>query len=349
MAILSNILLSTEDNKLVMTATDLEVTTQIKCPAEITEPGRVTVPAKFFAELVKGVSGEFIILRETENNSTILSCGPFSTNLFGLSATDYPKIPEIDNIDYVSFKGPDLIDAINKTNSSTANSDDTYNLSGIYLLKEVEDADDPGHLKLISTDGVRLNCATLVAEDPQNFAAEKGIIIPRKGLLSIRNMAEGNSILNIGLSENMLAAKNNDSTVAISLLDGMYPNYKEVVPTDLNITAIIYRKDLLVVLRRIIILLTTKYPLAKFSFTRDLLTISTSNPEIGQAEETVGIEYTGPDIMAGFNPVLLIDMLVAMNSDQIYLQGKESNSSYLMTGPEDPGYYGVVVSAVIND
>jgi DNA polymerase-3 subunit beta len=347
MPILSNVLIKAEDNYVDLTATDLQITTHVRIPAEVIEPGQVTVPAKYFSEVIRNVSGDQVILRETEDSSTILSSGTFSSTFFGLSPENYPHISPFTSALYSRFDGPQLIDAINKTINSVAGSDDTYNLAGIFFIKEKEDEFDTGKIRLVSTDAQRLNLATLSGDELENLDIENGIIVPRKGCLAIKNIAESAPTVSFALAGNTLAAKTPEATVVISLLEGPYPDYKLIIPKDNDLIVWFYRRDFLEVLKRLHPLFNKDYQLAKFTFTRDLLTVVMDNPEIGHAEETLGIEYDGPAIEAGFNLSFFAETLNSMNSERISFVLKEGRNAYLMTGQEDPGYFGVFVSAAI--
>jgi DNA polymerase-3 subunit beta len=346
MAILANVLLDAQGETLSVTASDLEITYRITIPAEVLEPGRVTLPAKPFADIVKSLAWDEVSLRETENHSVVLTSGTFSTNLFGLSPENFPSLAAYDDSALVAVDGRLLADAINKTMSSTVTGDDTYNLSGVNFLKE---ADERAVLKLVSTDTQRMSLATLIGDDLEKLPIESGVIVPVKGLQELKTMSEDASVVELGVGQNLMVARTDWALLLIRLLEGPFPDYRLVIPVDNDLKAWFYRKELLDAIKRVNTLITGKHSVAKFCFKSGLLTITVMNPELGKAEESVRIEYSGPEVITGFNPGFYLDILTAMASEKIQLAMKEENVSFLFTGPEDPGYLAVVVSSSLTE
>jgi DNA polymerase-3 subunit beta len=345
MPILSNVLISTQDDQLVLTVTDLEITFQGHYNAEIIENGLITIPAKIFNEVIKSIIGDVVEIRETDNHSMELSCGTFKTTLFGLSPENFPKVPLLDNMAYTTFESKDIIDAINKTIFAVATSDDTYNLSGVNLIKDIEDSEQ--FLRWVSTDAQRLNVCSMTCPDLSNFQPEGKVLISRKGLQELKNLADGSETIALAVSSNSFTAKTDNALLMARLLDGAYPDYKPIIPKDNDQTVWLDRKAFQDSLKRISLLTSDKYPVSKFAFTKDLLTITSMNPELGQAEESLGVEYNGEDIVTGFNPSFYIDVISAMRSEKISILLKAGNATYLLSGPEDPGYIAVLVSMSI--
>jgi DNA polymerase-3 subunit beta len=346
MPILGNVLLEAEDDALTISATDLEISYQTRIPAEVVEPGRVTLPAKPFSEIVKNVVGDHVVMQETANHSVVLGSGAFSTNLFGLSPENYPTLTSVDDVTMISVDSRLLGDSIAKTISSVTPGDDTYNLAGVYFLRETED--DLTRMRLISTDTQRMSVATLMTEDLDKLQMETaGVIVPTKGLQELKALAEGVERLDLGLVPGKMVARTGQAVLIIRLLDGPFPDYHRVIPVDNDLSAWFTRKELLDAIKRVGILVSGKTPLAKFRFNSDLLTISGANPEVGKAEEAVGAEYSGPEITTGFNPTFFSDILAPMASEKIQVSMREGKVSFLVTGPEDPGFFAVIVSSAV--
>ncbi|MDR1545403.1 MAG: DNA polymerase III subunit beta [Deltaproteobacteria bacterium] len=346
--ILNNIHIAAADGEMTLTATDLETTFKGRFPAEVIEPGTLTVPFKTFRDLIRSCSGDVVLLKESDNYSVELDCGSFNTSLFGLSPENYPKTPEIEDVNFIELESRDIIDAINKTLFSVSAGEDTYNLAGIYLIKEEED--DETRFRLVSTDAQRLNVSTIPIRSQEPFELESGIIVPRKGMQELRNLAETVDRISLGLSSvSGLAAKTDTAFLVVRLLEGSFPDYKTILPTSNDKLVYVQRKEMLDALKRIVIMTDAGYRVAIFTFTEDLLTIGSTNPNLGKAEEKLRVEYQGPDITSvGFNPLHFVEALSNMRSDRITIQLKEGKVPYLFTGPEDPGYFGIIMSMTVN-
>jgi DNA polymerase-3 subunit beta len=359
MAIIGYVMLSAEDGRdeLTLKATDLVLSARRSLGAEVLEPGQVLVPAKPFFDIVRSLSGEHVILREGTGHSVTVSCGAFKTTLFGLSPDNFPEIMPLDEINFSTIEGPILADAIAKTMFATASSDETFNLKGVFFIKETEE--DAKRLTLVATNTQILTMASIPLDEFETLEMEAGIIVPPAGLEELKRLGEENRLVEIGVHVGVrpdgtpdigtLAVRTERSVVTIRLLDGTFPDYHRVLPVGHDLTAWINRRDLITVLKRIAIFQSASYSVATFSFTRDLLTITFLNPALGRAEDTVGIDYDGPTIVAGFNPQYYTEVLSAMASEKVTFLMKEDVTSYLLTGPEDPGYCAVIVTLNVSD
>jgi DNA polymerase III sliding clamp (beta) subunit (PCNA family) len=411
--IILKILLTAEDDQLILTATDLEVTLQTRIPAEVTGSGDVVIRPMTLSEFLKSCSGEHVIMHLSENFTLTTDCGGFKVSHFGLSSEDFPKASRPEDAEFVKIETKALIDAIDKTIYSVTQEETLYNLKGVAFIREevaekIEDPapagddldedgpgrDDPGlddpdrgapdrgspdgeapakwyqakeaqgpgedqapdgqeeasrtprpeRLRLVSTDAQRLNVATIEADDLRIFPQTGNVLVPRKGLQELKALCEPYVYIDLGLLDNSLVAKTDDSLLKIRLLSGLFPDYQAIIPPDANLEIWVKRVDLLNTVKRFSFLIDSNYHLSKFVFNRDLLTISSMNPELGQAEDSVGIEYHGPEVATRFNPNYFVDVLSSLKSERVCLRFSEENPSYMVTAPDDPGFSGVIVS-----
>ncbi len=345
MPILSNILMEAEGEELKLTATDMEISFQGSYPAEVSVPGRLTVPAKKLNEVVRLLNAAEVNLSEADNFSLNLVAGQFSTQMYGLSPADFPQMPPLDNIQYIEVEGPVLAGAIDKTIFSVAMEETRYNLSGVFLEKiEYEGALS---LRLVSTDGHRLNMAGFTTPDLANLEMLKGVLVSKKGLSELKRMAEGAEIVKLGVTASSLAAKTPAAALVMRLLDGRFPDYNMVVPKDNHKHVLAGRKELLEALKRIATMSSDDYKAVKFKIEAGLLTISSMTPELGKAEEGLAVEYEGETLESGFNPRFFIEALSALSSEKVKISFNEPATPALLSGAEDPGYCGVIMSMKI--
>lgn len=343
--ILSNILLDADGSELKLAATDMEISFQGSYPAEVTESGRLTVPAKKLNELVRQLNTDEVSLVENANFTLGLTAGQFNTQMYGLSPTDFPQLPLVDNGQYIEVDGSELVGAIDKTIFSVAHEEQRYNLAGIYLEK-VEYEGRLG-LRLVSTDGHRLNLTTLYPCNLINLELTKGVLVSKKGLSELKRLAESSEILQFGLVGGSLVARNKKSVLIMRLLDGRFPDYNLVLPKDNHKHLLAIRKDLLEALKRIVIMSSDEYKTVKFALAPGQLTISSMTPDLGQAQERLEVEYADEPLESGFNPRFFIEALNALVSEKVKLSFSLPSSPALITAAEDPGYSGVIMSMKI--
>ena len=343
MPILSHILVEVEDNKMRLTATDMEISFQGSYPVEMTSPGRLTVPAKKFNEVVRLLSNEQVELSEVDNFVLDLTAGKFNTQMYGLSPDDFPKMAHDENMEFITLDGPSLADVINKTIFSVATEETRYNLAGI-LMEKVKNQQGEDIVQFVSTDGHRLNIASLSATNIDRLELPKGALLSRKGMHELKRLAESSETVQLGVGANSLVATIEDSILVMRLLDGRFPDYNLAIPKDNDKTITVPRKKMLETLKRISIMRSDEDKGVKFKIEPGQITISAISREVGAAEETMEVEYTGEPLDAGFNPQFFIDALTALRSENIMINCRESTTPAVITAPEDPGYCGVIMA-----
>lgn len=343
MPILSNILLEAEGDELKLTATDMEITFQGSYPAQVETPGRLTVPARKLNEVVRLLGGEEISLKEGDNLTLHLAAGNFNTQMYGLSPDDFPQTAVPENIQFIEVEGRALADAIDKTIYAVAADETRYNLAGVYFEK----VEYEGNLclRLVSTDGHRLNLADFGA-DPAIAGLElpKGVLVSKKGLAELRKMADQNETVKLGMAQGSVVAKTATSMLVMRLLEGRFPDYHQVVPKDSDKPVVVDRKELSEALRRIATMSSDDYRAVKFTLAPGSLTMSSVAPDVGTAEEKIAAEYEGEAMESGFNPRYYIDALGTLASERVKLSFGEPMTPVILTGAEDPGYLGVIMT-----
>jgi DNA polymerase III subunit beta len=342
MPILSNLLLEGEEGRLVITATDLEVTFRGTYEAEIIEQGRLTVPARKFYEIVRVLGDEEFKLAEAENYNLLLT-GPRSKyQLHGLSPEDFPPMPEYEDVNYVNIPAEILLDMIEKTIHSIAIEETRYNLAGVFFEKSIHES-GKSILRLVSTDGHRLSLVENHIEGLSKLGLEKGVIISRKGVNEMRKLAEESETLQLGFTDNSAVVKGERVIMVMRLLEGRFPDYNLVIPKNNDKIMTVGRKDFLEMLRRISVMSSDDFKGVKFSLSNNELTVSAVNPELGEARESLPVEYEGESVDIGFNPKYFIDALGSMKSERVKVALLDAGNPSMLTAPEDKGFIGVVM------
>jgi DNA polymerase III subunit beta len=364
MPILANFLLQTDANQVVISATDLEVSFRGFYPAEVVEHGALTVQAHYFYNLIKELPGETLDLTGTENSNLKIQEGDARYQLHGLPADQFPPVPEITDQELVKVESHMVKDMIEKTIFSVSADDLQYHLSSIFLERvgfpkggpEAESPQEEGvaqdldyWLRLISTDGHRLTLIERPLAESGQFAIEKGILIPRKGMAEvIRFLAEEEQVF-LGLGKQSLALKADDRYLFIRLLlDKKFPDYRRIIPESFGYRFALNRRLFFDTIRRISLLSTERFKGVILKLMPDHLEVNFNNPEVGEGREVVGLlmEQGNPDQLPmeiGFNARYFLEPLNAMTSDMVILEVNEKDRPCRLVDQTDPHYFSIIM------
>lgn len=341
MPILSNVLITTTEDAIRLTATDLQVGILLKCPAQIIQPGEISIIARKFFEIVRELPDEEIYLKLKENNRLLISSKGTQFNIVGLPAEDFPSLPETDEIEMLDLDGTFLRDMIYKTIISVSLDDGRYNLSGIFFesLKQEENR----ILRMVSTDGHRLTLMDKVFDTMDETIFSKGVLLPRKAVTELLKILEKPGPVKIGFKASFGVFRKEETLMVIRLLESTFPDYNLVLPKQSEKSISLSKQDLIDTMKRMAILSTDKYKGVKLSLTQGSLEIQSVNPEIGDAKENIAIDYTGKAMEVGFNARFFIDALQVMESETITLELSDSVSPAIVRGENDPGFKALIM------
>lgn len=341
MPILSNVLLEVLDGHLAITATDLEVSFKGTYEADVTEEGRLTVPARKFYEIVRILSDEELSLKESENHSLTITGSRSTYQLNGLSPEDFPPMPEYGDMGFLEVDAGLLIDMIEKTIYSIATEETRYNLAGVYV--ERADQDDKVFLRMVSTDGHRLSLIEKDIAALSSLEMEKGVIISRKGITEVRKLADESENLKLGFTTNSAVVKTDQALLIMRLLEGRFPDYNLVIPKKNDKIMNANRKEFLEMLRRVSVMSSDEYKGVKFTLSPKELNLIAINPDLGEARESLPVDYEGEPLEIGFNPRYFIEALSSLKSDLVAIAFQESDNPCIVKSEGDQGFLGVIM------
>jgi DNA polymerase-3 subunit beta len=309
--ILSNVLLVARDGRLSFTTTDLDVGISGSVEAMIEREGATTLPAKKLVSIVRELpSSEVEVSVDSKNHASIRS-GPSFFKIIGLGESEFPPLPDFSNAK--DFKIPQQIlkDGLKKTSYAISTDETRYVLNGIFASLR------GGKMTLVATDGRRLAMVESDLEFPASH--ESDVIIPTKAVQELQRLLgdEGEAIMN--LTDSQVSFQIGDTLLCSKLIDGNYPNYRQVIPGDSNERVIISREALLETVRRVSLLSSDKSNSIKLVFNSNQIEISANSPDVGEALETIDVVYNGAPIQIAFNPEFLQAPLRALDSNDIYL------------------------------
>ena len=347
MPILANFLMQTEDNRVRIAATDLEVSFRGFYPAEILEPGAVTIQAHYFFNLIKELPGDTLDLSATDKGGIKILAGDSRYQLNGLPPDQFPPVPEIAEQNLVEVESHMVKEMIEKTIFSVSADDLQYHLSSIFWERlEVETG---FLLRLISTDGHRLTLIERPLPGSEHLSIEKGILIPRKGMAEvIRFLAEEEKV-SLGLSTQSLALRADDHYLFIRLLlDKKFPEYRRIIPETFAYRFAVNRREFHEAIKRISLLSSERFKGVVLKLSSDQVEVSFTNPEVGEGQEMVPLfmeagDPAGLPLEVGFNARYFLEPLNAMESEMAILELNDKDRPCRLVDQGDPHYFSIIM------
>lgn len=341
MPILANVLIEAKNNEVTIIATDLEVGLKSKYKAKIIDEGKITISAKKLYEIIKELPDKEINFNSKNNFWVEIKCHKSLFNLVGLSPEEFPKFPEVE-LKSNTINNNSLNEMIEKTLFSVSNDESKFNLTGIYIKSDR--INNINKLVFVSTDGHRLSLIQRNSENELDEKYKEGFILPKKGIIEIKKLLENmDEKIDIGISDNNFSISNENTTLIMRMVDGDFPDYKRVIPEKGKNSAIINNDLFLHALKRISILSSEKSKGIKINLKRDSLTLTSSNPDLGDAKEEIDIIYNGDDISIGFNAKYIIDILQIIKTENIIFNLKDNISPGRINPEEDEDHISVIM------
>ncbi len=326
MPILANLLLVVKGGRLTVTATDLEVELVAAAAVEGAEDGEITVPGRKLADICRALPDKAKIAVSVSDERATVTSARSRFSLATLPAGEFPTVDDIGVETELTLEQEAARRLFEKTHFSMAQQDVRYYLNG--LLLEV----DGKTLRGVATDGHRLGLCEVALEKGQGA---QQVIVPRKGVLELQRLIGGGGSLTLGIGANHIRAELGDIRFTSKLIDGRFPEYSRVIPAAEGPAIHADREVLRHALQRAAILSNEKYRGIRLEVGTERLVIQAHNPEQEEAEEEVEVTYTGDPLEIGFNVNYLLDALAAVDSEEVEIWLKDSNSSCLIAAPGD--------------
>jgi len=315
--ILSNVLLEAADNRLKLTATDLDVTVTCSVEAQVQKAGATTLPVKKLFGIVRELGNNELELEVDEKNACSIRAGASFYKINGLAAEEYPPMPKFKDDKKVVIKQETVKGMMRKTSFAISTDESRYVLNGIFMsLKDHK-------LTMVATDGRRL---ALVDEEVDVTEQSQGeFIVPAKAVNELNRLLQPTGEVEIRYGDNQAAFHLKDDKgfsvlILTKLIEGNYPNYRQVIPGEAKERVPLVREELLHALRRAEIMTSEKSNSVKLTFTKNNLAITANSPEVGEARESIAVNYKGKDMAIAFNPKYMIDPLNSLAEDEVFFE-----------------------------
>lgn len=336
MPILANILMVVKDDKLSITATDLEVElVAVENVDDVGGPGEIAVPARKLLDICRALPEEARINLQLNGDRLIIKSGRSRFVLATLPAADFPVLEEIDANREIRLNQSDVKRLLEKTQFSMAQQDVRYYLNGLLLETS------GGHVRAVATDGHRL--ALCEIEVDGQVDSHEQVIIPRKGVLELQRLLGDEDEVLLSIGSNHIRAHVGNIRFTSKLIDGRFPDYDRVIPKPENNILRVSRDYLRTALQRAAILSNEKYRGIRLDISKDCLQLQANNPEQEEAQDELEVEYSGEEIEIGFNVNYLLDALAAVDADEVEVGFVDANSSCIIRGPESENTQFVVM------
>jgi len=336
--ILANILFSVDGDNLSLSATDLEVGLKMVLPVQKAQSGKVTISSKALLDIVKELPQADIEVTKKENDWVEIVCGKSKFKVVSLAATEYPALPAFEEKKYFDAKIDALKEMVDRTSFAVSTDATRYLMNGVYfepLEKNI--------MRMTATDGHRL-----AFMDGEVFSTmpefKRGLIIPRKGLMELRKfLDEGTSSIGLAFERGYIFAHLNGGYLFIRLIEGEYPDYRQVIPKSTDRVAKIDKEIFYSALKRVSLLAHEKSKGVKFSIQPEMLTVYSSNPDLGEAKEEIDVDYSGDAISIGFNAKYLLECLAVTPVSRLELHFKDHLSPGILKGEGQPNHTYVIM------
>lgn len=336
--VLGNVLMSVDEatQQVTLVGFDEAMGIQTSFSAQVEEGGVLTLPAKLLVDIVSRLPAEDIVVDEDANEPTVtLTCSAGQYQVRGLSAEDYPSLPTPEGGETAALPADALLDGLRGSLFATSSDETKQVLTGVHLTAETE------LLEFAATDGHRL--AVVQTADTQSDEEDGAppqltvnVTVPARALRELERMLQGygsNAPITLHLDPTQVMFELGHQRLTTRLLEGQYPNYRQLIPKQFVRQMTIDRRQLIASLERIAVLAGQKNDIVKLTLDsiQQTLTLSVEAQEVGSGRESLPAQITGDDLEIAFNVRYLLDGLKAFPSNEVQMQCNSSTSPSILT------------------
>ncbi|MEX2145975.1 MAG: DNA polymerase III subunit beta [Candidatus Rokuibacteriota bacterium] len=332
--ILANILLATDGESVRLTATDLEVGARVSIPAHVVGKGAITISARKLTEIVKELPAAKVALTVKENATVALRCGGATYKLVGLAPDDFPPVVPAMPAAWMTLDARTLREMLVQTSFAVSHDETRYALNGVLFSLSGKEA------RLVATDGHRLAMSMRSVGD---LGAGVTGIVPRKAITEIMRVLGSGEEVQIAITDNQFVLQMPNFVMTARLIEGQFPNYEAVIPKAHPGKLVMGRAVLTAALRRVSVMAEERNKPVKLTLAPTVLKLSASSQDLGEAEESIDVDYGGAEVTIGFNSKYVLDALAPIDHDTIVLEFKDGLSPGIVRSAADDGYCCVIM------
>jgi DNA polymerase-3 subunit beta len=314
------------DGKIILQATDLEISIRDSVAAEVEDKGAVVLPGRLLSDVVRKMPDAAIVIETTSFDRVSVSCrsekaGVISFELRTLPADDFPRFPEVNPDLTVSIPVAQMGSMVRQVSKAVSRDEARPILTGILLVIEGDS------IKMVATDSYRLAIRSSKLETP---AAERiEIVVPGKALEEVPKVSGGAETVTMGVSSNQIVFTTGEITYVTRRIEGTFPNYNQLVPADGSTRMTVDRMELLEAAQRVSLLAQHNAPV-RMKMSESTLTLSAVTQDVGEATEDLMVEMSGDPLEIAFNHVFLLDGVASSDNERL---------TFIASGPLKPGVF----------
>jgi DNA polymerase III subunit beta len=334
--ILAHVLIEPTDGGIALVATDMEVGLRCRLAATTRKGGTTTVNARKLYEIAREVTADELTLRTSTEGWVEVMAGRSRFKVVSFPPKDFPELPLGPGVGggiQIRVAAGTLREMIDKTLFAVSTDETRFNLSGVFV-----ETVEGGLLRMVATDGHRMAMIDRAVADAK---IPRGVIMSRKGLAEVRKLLDetGEAELTLVVAEKDVRVHTPSIAFFMRLIEGEFPDYKQVIPSATRVRAQVARDDLLAALRRTSLMASERSHGVKLHLQSGTLELSASNPDAGEASEDLEVAYTGEPLIIGFNGKYLIEVLNAHTAgDTVEVGLTDEVGPGVIRGSQDPSY-----------
>lgn len=330
MPILSNVLIEAKDGHISLTTTNLDLGIRCTIKAQVEVPGGITLPVRKLATIVRSLPNLETTLEAVSNDRAKITSGGSKFQIMGIPKEEFPPLPSFEDKHHFKLPQDELSRMLKSVSYAQSIDENRYILNGVFFNF------DEGKLILVATDGRRLAHVTKEMEVLEENAGS--IILPAKTVSELQRLLSHGNEVKITFNERQVAFEIevselseatglvNNIYLVSKIVEGNYPNYKQVIPRETVNRVSIERELMLDCVNRAALMTSDKSSQVKVRISNNLLEISGSSSEYGESHESIGIVYEGPEATIAFNPQFLMDPLKNLEKDAVFFEFKDDLS-----------------------
>jgi len=329
MPILSNVLIEAEEGHISLTTTNLDLGIRCRIKADVSDTGSITLPVRKLATIVKELPVNEVFLETSDKNQAKITSGGSLFKITGIGSEEFPPLPTFENRKVFELSQDEIVNMLKSVSYAQSTDENRYILNGVYF----NFADEK--LTLVATDGRRLGLTGLELEVSEENAGS--LILPAKTVAELeRLMGKGEKVniafndrqaaFEIGLDESSDSGLVDHLYLVSKIVEGNYPNYRQVIPKETEHRVKIERELMLECVHRAALVTSDKSNSVKIKVSKNLLEISGQSTEYGESHEAMAIAYDGPEVQVAFNPQFLMEPLKALTKDEVFFEFKDELS-----------------------
>jgi DNA polymerase-3 subunit beta len=332
--ILSNYLFEAAGDRLLLTATDLDLSLRTSCNAKVKKDGACTIPARKLHDYVKLLPDADITIKLLENHWVSIRCGRSNTKMVGMAKSNFPSLPVFPTAGVVKIPAQVLRGMIARTSFAIANEESRYTLNGALMVLK------PESITMVATDGHRLAHVERNGETFEGVSGELKTLVPKKALDELRSLVDATDVETIEFAkdESTLFFRIGQRLLTSRQLTGQFPNYEAVLPKDNSKIISLHGDDLGGAISRVAQFADERSRAVRLKLEKGELKLSASSSETGESEDSIETDYNGEAITVGFNAQYISDFLKAVGSGDVRLELKDAQSAGQLRPAESEDY-----------